>query len=200
MFGKVSIRRLPFRAFGIALGIASGIGAPAIAASYGNQPFLVAKKSVSAPAGFSGVCTKYTWACATNYSGRVGNSELMQLANNINKNVNLQTRQVTDYSQYRQEELWALPTARGGDCEDFALLKKLKLLEAGVSSDAVMIATVLDRKMKSHAVLVLRASGGDYVLDNLNDSLKPWKKTGYTFLRMQNPRSPGSWDTVFAGC
>jgi len=92
-----------------------------------------------------------------------------------------------------------LPGPRGGDCEDFALAKKKRLIEAGVPAGAVLIATALDRRRKPHAVLVLRARAGDYVLDNLTDRMLLWHRTGYSFLRMQNPIAPWKWDLIAAG-
>ena len=39
----------------------------------------------------------------------------------------------------------------------------------------------------------------DLVLDNLKNSILPWRKTGYSFLSMQNPSAPHKWDAVLAG-
>jgi predicted transglutaminase-like cysteine proteinase len=113
--------------------------------------------------------------------------------------VNRQVRPITDRRQYRRDEHWALPTSRGGDCEDFALLKKRELIALGVPADKLLIATVLDRKRQPHAVLVLSTLQGDYVLDNLTSRIKPWGQTGYSFLRMQDPRAPERWVAVLAG-
>jgi predicted transglutaminase-like cysteine proteinase len=57
----------------------------------------------------------------------------------------------------------------------------------------------LDRKRQSHAVLVLRTGTQDLVLDNLTNKIVPWNKTGYTFLRLQNPKQPSGWVSVLAG-
>jgi predicted transglutaminase-like cysteine proteinase len=59
-----------------------------------------------------------------------------------------------------------------------------------VSADRLLIAAVLDKKDKVHAVLVLRTEMGDYVLDNLTSRVLPWNTTGYAFLRMQDPNQP----------
>ena len=83
--------------------------------------------------------------------------------------------------------------------EDLVLLKKLRLIEAGVPASSLLMATVLDLRGARHAVLVLRTSGGDLVLDSLQDRIKHWVDTRYTFLKLQNPQSPGSWDAIFAG-
>jgi predicted transglutaminase-like cysteine proteinase len=72
-------------------------------------------------------------------------------------------------------------------------------LGRGVAAERLLIATVLDRRQNPHAVLVLRTDRGDYVLDNLANRMMHWSDTGYTFLRMQNPKAPGQWVAVFAG-
>lgn len=171
---------------------------PAYAAG-NNSPFLVPQSSISAPAGFSGLCSKYSWVCASTGQARISDGALLRLAKDINDKVNRQTPTIEDRVQYGRDEHWALPTARGGDCEDFVLLKKKTLIEHGVPSSNLLIATVLDRRLQSHAVLVLRTSKGDLVLDNLNKKIRPWKKTGYTFLKLQNPASLGTWHAVLAG-
>ena len=52
---------------------------------------------------------------------------------------------------------------------------------------------------RRHGVLVLRTDDGDLVLDNLRDRVLDWRRTGYRFLRMQDPRHPRGWITVLAG-
>jgi predicted transglutaminase-like cysteine proteinase len=171
---------------------------PAFAGS-GDGAFLVAQRAISAPAGFSGLCAKYRWVCAPTAQASMTEGNLLRLAASVNSKVNRQTRPVADIAQYGREEYWALPTARGGDCEDMVLLKKKLLVERGVASESLLIATVLDRRLGSHAVLVLRTPSGDVVLDNLNKDIRPWRKTGYTFLKLQNPASLGNWHAVLAG-
>ncbi|MEM8629982.1 MAG: transglutaminase-like cysteine peptidase [Pseudomonadota bacterium] len=193
-------RRLLLAVIGVfALGAVSAASARESALS----PFLVAQKSISAPAGFAGVCAMYPWACA----GRVrvgtpavrGTANLLRVADQINSRINRTVPQITDRAQFRREEYWSLPTMRGGDCEDFALLKMKTLMQAGVPANRLMIATAFLPDRTRHAVLVLRTDHGDFVLDNLERRILPWEDTGLTFLRMQNPDRPASWDAVFAG-
>jgi predicted transglutaminase-like cysteine proteinase len=172
---------------------------PTGAAASSKRPHLVAAKDVSAPDGFSGVCARYDWACARGGRNAVTGSDLLALADRVNLGVNQSTREISDEAQYAQTEHWALPTSRGGDCEDFALAKKQALISRGVAPERLLIATVLDRKRSPHAVLVLRTDAGDYVLDNLTNRILGWRDTGYTFLRMQNPDAPGRWSAVLAG-
>lgn len=157
------------------------------------------RAAVSAPSGAKGLCQTYAWACAPgNGSGPVAAAQ-MELVVAINRQANSAIRPVTDEAQYHVAEKWTLPTAQGGDCEDYALYKKARLIEAGISPDALLLASVLDRSGRSHAVLVLRAAGADLVLDNMTGSVKRWDKTGYTFLRMQDPRDPSRWVALLVG-
>ena len=149
------------------------------------------------PTGAQQLCRQYSWACATKSSASMSHQREMQIIQRVNRHVNATTRSVTDQSQYRTTERWALPTSRGGDCEDFALLKKRDLIRAGIDPNKLLIATVLDTQRNAHAVLVYRSASGDLVLDNLTNQIKPWTATRYLFLRMQNPRKPSSWVGVY---
>ena len=75
----------------------------------------------------------------------------------------------------------------------------MKLIEAGLDPQSLLISTVLDRNRNAHAVLVMRTVQGDYILDNLRDEVKHWRQTGYTFLRMQDPADPRKWTAVIDG-
>ena len=179
----------------LALGMMLGAASPAYAAK-----LTISSKAVPAPAGFRGVCKRYAWACDRSSHATVHGAEAqLALANRINRAVNRQVREISDQRQYKRREYWALPTRRGGDCEDFALLKKRELQRAGIAADRLLIATVLDRRRQAHAVLVLRTDRGDYVLDNLTSRIKPWTKTGYSFIRMQDPSTTSGWTVVMRG-
>ena len=96
--------------------------------------------------------------------------------------------------------LWSQPDEHpGSQHEDYALYKKYELTRAGFPAEQLLIATLLDLNRASHAVLVVRTGANDLVLDNLTNKIVPWHKTGYTFLRMQDPRKPKRWVSVMAG-
>ena len=184
----------------ISVGLCALCGASGVAASdAGLSSYLPMRKAVSAPEGFASLCSRYQWVCA-----RLGDSaavapDEMAVARDVNQSVNHATRQISDQNQYGTAEYWALPTTEGGDCEDIALLKKMLLTQRGIAPDHLLLATVLDRDSAPHAVLVLRTTTGDFVLDNLTNRVKPWRDTGYGFLRMQNPDAPDEWAAVLAG-
>lgn len=178
-----------------------GLAAPAHAID-GRHPapaLMPIKQQVSAPQGAGHICETYDWACAKSSRAAAFDEQAMTVLSQINSRVNRAVRPVSDMQQFRVAERWTLPTKRGGDCEDYALAKKRDLIAAGFAPQSLLIAAVLDRKGGSHAVLVVRTGAQDLVLDNLTGTIKPWNKTGYTFLRIQNPDNPRQWSAVFAG-
>lgn len=188
------------------MGAAIGLGMvvlaanPAYAMAEATGQTILPKQSVSAPLGARALCQRYDWACAPSAQGAVTEAQAMlELADRINQSINRGVREITDQRQYQRQDHWALPTLEGGDCEDFALLKKRELIRAGIAPDRLRIATVLDQAHQAHAVLILRTPRGDYVLDNLTDQIKPWDQTGYAFLRMQDPRVASGWSLILMG-
>ncbi|MEM8579796.1 MAG: transglutaminase-like cysteine peptidase [Pseudomonadota bacterium] len=162
--------------------------------------FDVSLKETRAPMASQALCKRHYWACSRSTAGSVTDeADMIAHARQVNRLVNTQFHQISDQAQYRQIDHWALPTSRGGDCEDFALLKKQMLIKKGVAPERLSIATVLDRKREPHAVLVLRTSQGDLVLDNLNNRLLRWDRTGYSFLKAQDASSRTGWRLVMKG-
>jgi predicted transglutaminase-like cysteine proteinase len=182
------------RTLALAAAAAVAMAGTAMAIDAGSQAaFLPVAGAASAPLGAAGICRDYDWACAgATHAAPVG-PEVLRVATVINRAANTRIRPVSDMDQYATAERWSLPTKRGGDCEDYALFKKLELIKAGVSPDRLLMAAVLDRQSNVHAVLVLRTAMGDYVLDNLTNRILLWNQTGYVFLRMQDPAQPARW-------
>ncbi len=181
-----------------AAALAVGAWGAGTAAEASEGSYLQVVSASPPPSGARQLCRQYNWACSTKASVSMSSQQEMQIIQRVNLQVNATTRSVTDQSQYRIAERWALPTSRGGDCEDFALLKKRDLIRAGVDPSKLLIATVLDKQRNAHAVLVYRSAAGDLVLDNLTNQIKPWSATQYLFLRMQNPRKPSGWVGVYS--
>lgn len=94
----------------------------------------------------------------------------------VNAYVNHRVRFTDDYVQYGRADVWAAANdtlARGrGDCEDYAIAKLEMLRHAGLSERDLYLTIVKDLvRREDHAVLVVRASGHMYVLDNGTDRL-----------------------------
>ncbi|MEM7620103.1 MAG: transglutaminase-like cysteine peptidase [Pseudomonadota bacterium] len=113
----------------------------------------------------------------------------------VNSSINRRIIARTDQQQHGREELWSL-ASRYGDCEDYVLLKRQKLMRMGWPSRALRIAVVVTRQGEVHAVLVARTTQGDYVLDNLASRVKPWQRTGLRWVKLQAGRNPRSWVSV----
>ena len=93
-------------------------------------------------------------------------------------------------------EKWEYPVSRG-DCEDYVLLKRKTLLDAGWPQSALLITVVLDTHGDGHAVLSVVTDRGDYVLDNLTDKVLPWQETGYRYVKRQSQYDEQKW--VYVG-
>jgi predicted transglutaminase-like cysteine proteinase len=177
--------------------LAGSLAAPAAAQSLdSSQP--VERRLVDAPPGFLDSCSHYQWFCTTRTSGarQIGQADLLELASKINRRVNFSVSQLSDPENYGVADYWTLPANGSGDCEDFVLQKYKLLLDAGVDSRDLSIAVVLDRQGDNHAVLVLRHGSGDLVLDSLSRRIRPWNRTGYTFLAMQSRDNKTQWEVV----
>ncbi len=116
----------------------------------------------------------------------------------INYTVNTTIKPMTDMELYGVEEKWAIPTT-AGDCEDFALLKRKELIDAGFSPSDLLMTVVLQPNGEGHAVLTVRTDRGDFVLDNMRNKVKLWSETEYTFLKRQSADNPARWVKIQDG-
>jgi predicted transglutaminase-like cysteine proteinase len=77
---------------------------------------------------------------------------------------------VEDWVNWHVADYWETPgefIARGGDCEDFAIVKYFSLVRLGFSPDDLRIVVVNDTNLNVfHAVLAARVDGGVWLLDN----------------------------------
>ncbi|MBD8553793.1 transglutaminase-like cysteine peptidase [Rhizobium sp. CFBP 8762] len=121
-----------------------------------------------------------------------------QVIRDINTAVNLTIKPVTDLELYGKDEVWAYPVT-AGDCEDFVLLKRKKLMERGFSPADLLVTVVRKPDGEGHAVLTLRTSAGDFILDNLEDAVKPWTDTPYRYLKRQASFNTGKWVSIENG-
>ncbi len=123
----------------------------------------------------------------------------LKLITSINRDVNREVQKANDFDLYGMPEYWTLPQVVDGkmygDCEDYALEKRRRLIEAGVSAEALSMAVVVTRRGERHAVLVVAFESGDVVLDNLTPWPTPWADLGYTWIQRQ-VGSSNAWTTV----
>lgn len=122
---------------------------------------------------------------------------LWQDVNAINVSVNRAIQPMNDFDIYGRDEVWAYPDDRNvGDCEDYVLVKRKMLAEDGIALSNLLITVVRKPDGEGHAVLTIRTDKGDYILDNLSDTVKPWSKTRYRFLKRQSSEHTGRWVSI----
>jgi len=110
----------------------------------------------------------------------------------INRAANREIAPATDLEVYGQTEYWTLPATRG-DCEDYALLKRKRLMGRGWPASALLMTVVRDDKGEGHAVLTARTVQGDFILDNKIDEVRAWHRTRYEFIMRQSYLHPQVW-------
>lgn len=112
--------------------------------------------------------------------------------------VNRQVRPREDLDQYGKAEYWNYP-GRFGDCEDYALEKRRKLIALGWPKSALLLASAENDSGDMHLVLVVVTSKGDYVLDNRYRRALPWDSVPYKWFKRQSQHKESTWVTILEG-
>lgn len=92
-------------------------------------------------------------------------------------------------------EKWLISPAEG-DCNDYAVTKRHKLLAEGWPARNLLLAEVVTDWGEHHLVLVVRTRDGDFVADNLTPTIGSFDKAPYQWVRAQSPENPKFWSTV----
>jgi predicted transglutaminase-like cysteine proteinase len=111
----------------------------------------------------------------------------------VNRSVNTAIEPMTDLEHYGVVEKWAYPDDGYGDCEDYVLLKRRMLMEAGWPREALLITVVRERNGDGHAVLTGKTDRGEFILDNQNDEIVLWSESDYRFVKRQSQSDPNLW-------
>ena len=139
-----------------------------------------------APLGYQLLCLENPSECRGG-GGSVAkaNADTLQLLKRINRSVNETIAPRSD----RGGDHWQTG-ATSGDCEDYVLAKRHALIKAGLPASALRIAHVQTSSGEGHAVLVVKTTEGDFVLDNLNGRVRSLAQIGYRIVSMSgaNPR------------
>jgi predicted transglutaminase-like cysteine proteinase len=117
----------------------------------------------------------------------------------VNRWVNDTVKPMTDMDHWGVIEKWSLPTDGYGDCEDYVLLKRKMLIDAGWPREALLITVVRDKKGEGHAVLTVKTDKGEFILDNQNENVVLWTDTGYRFVKRQSQADPNVWVSLGDG-
>ncbi len=183
--------------------ILTGVLAPVSAAIPAPQPAMsmVTGAVTSQPIGHYEFCQRQPAECDVKSRSAPAarlDAKAWDAVRAVNQAVNARYIAKTDMDAYGREEFWTYPTVFA-DCEDFALQKRKELAELGFALSDLLITVVRKPDGEGHAVLTLRTTDGDFVLDNLDDEVLAWYETPYTFLKRQATFNTGRWVTIENG-
>jgi predicted transglutaminase-like cysteine proteinase len=150
----------------------------------------------SVPYGWVDFCRRYRHECDTQPLAAVDvvmTPTVWTVVERVNRWVNDNVTPESDWDHWGLEDQWDYPIDGKGDCEDYALLKRKMLMDAGVPRQALLMTVVRDENDEGHAILTLRTSKGDYVLDNKVNEIKLWSATGYRYVKRQSQEDPNDW-------
>jgi hypothetical protein len=81
----------------------------------------------------------------------------------------------------------------GGDCDDYALTKRQRLMTAGYPWEDLLLTECSTETGGRHLVLTVRTNKGDFILDNRYAYPLPWDALLYTWHKIKNHNSPTGW-------
>lgn len=113
----------------------------------------------------------------------------------INQQVNADVKAKTDKDHWGVEDRWDFAEDGYGDCEDYQLVKRKRLVEAGFPRRALRMTVVIDEEGAGHAVMMVRTNRGDLILDNKRNAILPWHKTGYTYIKREGDQG-STWASL----
>jgi len=111
----------------------------------------------------------------------------------VNKWVNENVTPMTDLEHWGVIEKWSYPDDGYGDCEDYVLLKRRMLMEAGWPRAALLITVVRENNGNGHAVLTVKTDKGEFILDNQQERILLWSETNYHYVKRQSQSDPNRW-------
>jgi predicted transglutaminase-like cysteine proteinase len=169
----------------------------ALTAAAGSERLHVQLSDVTRPpAGWVEFCARQTNECAgaraTPRHIALSPEAWKELVR-VNKWVNETIKPLTDLDHWGVADHWSYPDDGYGDCEDYVLLKRRLLIQAGWPREALLVTVVRDNKGEGHAVLTVTTDKGDYVLDNQNEDILLWWKTSHHFVKRQSQSDPNVW-------
>jgi len=176
---------------GLALSLATVAAGPAFAYApdHGGVSLNGARIDVAivTPLPMRYFCAQNPAECRGGGPSRVTMSpDLATALNQVNRQVNRAIRPKRDVV-----ETWSLNPSRG-DCNDYVMSKRSALMRMGVPAAALRIAITRTRSGEPHAVLIVRTSEGDFVLDNLTNTVKTVSASGYS-IRAMSSSNPLRW-------
>lgn len=145
------------------------------------------------PTGFYGFCADHPKECEPTEPD-ILTSDWLPVLDRINREVNAAIT-------YRAEDdknadKWTV-SPDFGDCDDYTVTKRQKLIEAGVPRGTMRAAYVLTHDQISHVFLVVSTVQGDFVLDNRSDEVFEIERAMIDRLSIQDQSDPKAWWQIY---
>ncbi|MGB9366675.1 MAG: transglutaminase-like cysteine peptidase [Xanthobacteraceae bacterium] len=175
---------------------ALALAAIASPASANDLLFVATGESARPPIGWVEFCAEHPVDCKGAPSAPrdvvLSNKAWTDLVR-INKWVNDNVKPMTDLEHWGVVEKWSYPDDGYGDCEDYVLLKRRMLMEAGWPRAALLITVVREKNGNGHAVLTVKTDKGEFILDNQEERILLWSETSYRYVKRQTQFDPNRW-------
>ena len=180
-------------------GLIVGEGVASAAPALPHATYASVGGRTSVPYGWVDFCNRYGSECDVEPLDPVDidlNPAALKDIERIDRQVNAAVTPETDMDHWGVVDRWDYPLDGKGDCEDYALLKRKLLIHQGYPRQALLITVVKDLEGEGHAILTVKTSQGEFVLDNLNDKVMAWADTGYKFIKRQSQSDPNVWQSI----
>jgi len=178
-------------------GFAAAAETPAVqGAAVPRHLKLTIRKVVKAPAFYVDFCARYPGDCDLSGPGKIPMTpDIWRTLNTVNRVVNDAFKLIPDkeHTYGVHEEYWDYLDPGYGDCEDFALEKRRRLVQLGLPRGAMRMATAFHKEMLyPHAILLVETNQGTLVLDQEAASVQYWDERPLMYERRE--RQDGRWD------
>ncbi len=180
-------------------GVLAALQSTPSASAFDGATYASVGASTSVPWGWVDFCQRYAGECEQSSTApldvNLTRKSIRDIAR-VNQWVNAHVEPETDMDHWGLADRWDYPLDGKGDCEDYALLKRKMLIDLGYPRQALLMTVVKDGDEEGHAVLTVKTNKGEFVLDNLNDDMRPWSATGYRFVKRQSQTDQNVWLTI----
>ena len=143
----------------------------------------------NAPLQFQVFCLMNPAECRSSRVSSVAyKGHMADLLQRVNDEVN---HQITYRADAKGHNVWQI-AAKYGNCDDYVMTKRHRLIKAGFPASALRVAVVRTSWGEGHAVLLAETSSGEYVLDNIRKTIVRRGASGYNYLSVSGA-NPMHW-------
>lgn len=145
------------------------------------------------PPGFYVYCKDHPEECLP-VEPAVLTSDWMPVLEKVNREVNASIKYKSEGKW--NEDIWTVSPIEG-DCDDYTVTKKQKLVELGVPRGAMRAAYVSTPANPDHVFLIVSTVLGDFVLDNETDEVYPTNRAMLLNISIQDESNPQRWWQIY---